>query len=137
MTKGDDMMKDDDLDALFAVARREKPVADAAFLARVLGDAGAVAAERSEGAAVYTDGGAAQRGAPGPVGPGPWRLLGEILGGWRGGMALTASALAGVWIGLADPAGLDTVAGLVGSLSGEAVGSGASGDTFYDLLLEG
>lgn len=126
MRKGDDMMKDDDLDALFTEMRQEKPQADAAFLARVLADAADIAADRA----------GPERRLRARPGPGLFSLVADMLGGWRGGLALTASALLGIYVGLTDPAGLDTVSGLVSSLSGEAV-SDEAGATLFDLLLEG
>ena len=117
------MLKDDELDTLFDAARAREAGAQDAFLARVLGDAAEVAATR----------GAAATPTPQAPSAGFWQSLVEGIGGWRGGMALTAAALAGVYIGLADPAGVDTLSGLVSSLAGEVTAEEAS---LYDLLLE-
>lgn len=126
MNKDDKMLKDDDLDALFTATRKRDEVASADFMGRLLGDAAEVSASR-----------AAQDGSPTRVEsirPGFWALLADAIGGWRGGVAITSAMLVGIYIGFADPAGVDTVSGLVASLSGDEAVDDAN---LYDLFLEG
>lgn len=84
----------DDLDMFFDAAKgAEHPSAD--LVARVL--AGADQVQRS---------GALK--APEPAAP--WRWL-AVLGGWQGVGGLVAAGCAGLAIGLASPAAIDTVLG--------------------------
>lgn len=100
----------DELDDLFAAARREQ--ASPALLARVLTDAEAVQAR--------------------PVRRAPrWRgVLRVMLGGAGALTGMATAALAGVWIGLAEPAPLVAVT--------EALLSQGSVDVLptYDFLAE-
>jgi|AACY02.2.fsa_nt_gi hypothetical protein len=93
-------LRDDELEALFQTARRPDPVPSEALMARVLADA---AAEMPRRAAA-----APRRGAG-------WSALWLALGGWTGASGLVAATAAGLWIGIAPPAGLD---GLAASLTG-------------------
>ncbi|GHF50681.1 hypothetical protein [Seohaeicola zhoushanensis] len=87
------------LDDLFAAARAAPPALPPALAARMLADAGRVLDERQ---------------APRPAMPG-WRAqLAEAIGGWFGVGGLAAACAAGLWIGLAPPAGLPDPVGLFG-----------------------
>jgi hypothetical protein len=121
------MMDDDEIDALFAEAKAQEGNVSDAFLARVLADAADVAAERAV-PVTYA--------RPEPK-RGFFAGMSEAIGGWRGGMALTASAVAGLYFGFADPVGVDTVSGLASSLSGATVSDTEADQTVYDLFLEG
>ncbi|NAZ37202.1 hypothetical protein [Rubellimicrobium sp. CFH 75288] len=85
------MRSDDDLEALFAEARRAPSSVSPELMARVLADA-AAAMPRPRLA-----GGPAAAGIGEP--PGWWPLL----GGWPAMAGLAAAALAGFWIGVAQP----------------------------------
>ena len=100
MTEADkDMMA---LDALFAEARDVMPRPGDDLMARILADA--ATAMRPVAAPV-----AAPVWAPGPTRSG-WRSTLAAIGGWPalGGMAL--ATMAGVWIGVAPPDRLNTLA---------------------------
>lgn len=73
------------LDALFAEAADEVPVASEALMARVLADAEAF-----------------QPAAEEPIersSQGRWRAFLEMIGGWQGAGGLVAATLVSVWIG--------------------------------------
>ncbi|WP_118135379.1 hypothetical protein [Oceanicella sp. SM1341] len=84
---------DEMLEALFAEARAAEPGPSEAFLARVLGDAADVAAERAA---------PARPPAPAPRGSLVTRLAGAF-GGWRAVAGLAACAAVGFWVGFAGP----------------------------------
>ena len=126
MSKDDKMLNDDELDALFASTQKQDEVPSADFMGRLLGDAAAVSASWAKTEATT------QR--PDPVRFGFFALLSDAVGGWRGGMAIASAMLLGIYVGLIDPVGVDTVSGLVASLSGVEVADEA---TLYDLFLEG
>lgn len=91
----------DDLDDLFAVARRVAPAPPDALMARVLADA--MAAQAAQ---------AAVRRAPRP---GLLAQLREALGGWPAVGGLATAGVVGLAIGIAAPAGLaDLTAALLG-----------------------
>lgn len=92
-TDGDDFPE---LDAFFAAGRATAPVPDAPLLARVL-----AGAER-ESAARHTP----ERQAPLPR---PRRWL-ATLGGWRGFAGLATAAVTGLWLGIAMPDAVRSVA---------------------------
>lgn len=83
----------DDLDDLFSLARREEP--GPALLARVLADAEA-----------------AQRRAV-PERRSRWRVLRVLLGGVGATAGMATAALAGVWIGMAEPAPVAAMADML------------------------
>ena len=126
MSKDDKMLNDDELDALFASTQKQDEVPSADFMGRLLGDAAAVSASWAKTEATT------QR--PDPVRFGFFALLSDAVGGWRGGMTIASAMLLGIYVGLIDPVGVDTVSGLVASLSGVEVADEA---TLYDLFLEG
>lgn len=94
MTDRDDM----ELDHLFAEARDLRPAPGADLMARILADAEAVAMERA---------------APVPLARIAWLDWVRALGGWPAVGGLVASTVAGLWIGVAPPAGLSDLAALV------------------------
>lgn len=114
MTDPDDRMLDD----LFAQARAQAPQPDDALMARVLADA-------------------AEQSAPvsSPVSspihqPGFWARLSDALGGWPALGGLAAATVAGVWVGIAPPAGVEDLAA---SLIGDTVSvTLLSPDTIFD-----
>ena len=126
MSKDDKMLNDDELDALFASTQKQDEVPSADFMGRLLGDAAAVSASWAKTETTT------QR--PDPVRFGFFALLSDAVGGWRGGMTIASAMLLGIYVGLIDPVGVDTVSGLVASLSGVEVADEA---TLYDLFLEG
>lgn len=79
--------RDDDLEELFAAARRHAPRPDAALLGRIAADA--------------------ERAAP----VHGWRGLWSAVGGWPAAAGFAAAALAGVWIGAAPPEPVESVIG--------------------------
>ena len=82
--------RDEDLDDLFAAARRRPPRPDAALLGRIAADAERLA-------------------------PGGWRgRAWQAIGGWPAAVGLAAAAVAGVWIGAAQPQPVEAVIGLQG-----------------------
>ncbi|MFV2052088.1 hypothetical protein [Aliiroseovarius sp. YM-037] len=94
MTDTSKPKSDGDLDALFDLARAEKPEADAGLLARVQMDADWVLAGRAR-----------------PV-PAPRRRFAGIFaafGGWPAAAGMAAATLAGVWIGIDPPASVSAL----------------------------
>lgn len=85
--------KGDMLDDLFAVARMQTPQPTDALMARVLADA--------------AGGPAPQRAVSRP---GLWAQLCQALGGWPAVGGLAAATVAGIWIGIAPPDGLENLA---------------------------
>ncbi|TPE50245.1 hypothetical protein [Amaricoccus solimangrovi] len=108
------------LETYFNAERRAEEPPSAAFLSAVLADAAEVAAARAEVAAPVSRPGAGSL----------WRALPALLGGWRGGAALTACALAGFLIGASGYSGLSTDLGGAAETTASA-SDGVSG--FYDL----
>lgn len=110
MTDPDDRMLDD----LFAQARAQTPQPDDALMARVLADAAAQSASVSS-----------------PIHqPGFWARLSDALGGWPALGGLAAATVAGVWVGIAPPAGVEDLAA---SLIGDTVSvTLLSPDTIFD-----
>ncbi|MGP3724126.1 dihydroorotate dehydrogenase [Cereibacter sphaeroides] len=103
-------MRDRDLDDLFAEARREAPMPSADLMARILADA------------------AAERPAPAPARSAPRRRLSPWLLALFGGggvfAGLATATLAGVWIGMAQPAPV-----------AEALWGGTAGDPLESVDL--
>lgn len=129
MSGGDKMLRDDELDALFTAAQKHDlgasdDLASDEFMGRLLDDAAEVSASRNVAATLKAS----------ISKPGFWTQFTEAIGGWRGGMAITTAMVVGVYVGLADPVGVDTVSGLMSSISGDVAEDEAS---LYDLLLEG
>jgi len=110
-----------DLDDLFAEAREQRPEPGPDLMARILADAGQVAAERV-------------RSGPAPVARGAWRDWLRLLGGWPTVGGLVASTVAGLWIGVAQPAALSDLAD---SVWGEQVSVTFGVDADPLSLLEG
>jgi hypothetical protein len=96
MTIEPDKREMDDLDALFAEVVGQKATPSADLMARVLADAASVQAPVAKGPQ-------AQGGS------GFWSPLWAALGGWAGAGGLAAVAAAGVWLGIAPPAALESV----------------------------
>jgi hypothetical protein len=88
----------DELDALFAAARSHRVAVDGDLMARVLADAAAaqplVASPRAR---------VSSRDRL-------TRALQDLLGGWRPLGGMVAAGLAGLWVGLAPPAGIEGLA---------------------------
>ncbi|MCV2881393.1 dihydroorotate dehydrogenase [Actibacterium sp. XHP0104] len=111
MTMADERMTDtDELELLFAAARDAAPVPSDGLLARVLADAEAEQA-RPAPALIRPEGGLLARAM-------------RQIGGWPALAGLATATLAGVWIGYAQPAGLDGLTDTV--WQGDAAG--------YDLV---
>ncbi|MBN2631647.1 MAG: dihydroorotate dehydrogenase [Rhodobacteraceae bacterium] len=100
-------LHDDTLEDLFRAARATPPVADSAFLARVLGDALA-----------------AQPAAP-QVRPAPqrglWTRIAAALGGAVAVAGLGTAAMAGLVIGYVQPEPMLTLAGSFGMQSAQSL----------------
>jgi len=107
MTKHE--MSDQDLDQLFAAARRSAPEPEPDFLA-ALGDA----AVEALAAAPMPE--ARQEGI--------WSQISTWLGGWGGVGGLVAATVAGVWIGVSPPALLPDATQLLTSGAAEVDGFG-------------
>lgn len=93
-----------DLDALLAQAKAQDPAPNAAFLETALANAYAA--------------------TPAPVtpktkAPSSWSQKLNSFGGWKSASALTASMLAGLWIGYADWQSLASSTGLAASYDSE------------------
>lgn len=106
MTKTDKMLRDDELEGLFAAARAQTPVPSADLMARILADAEAQAVPEPAPATGGRTGGR-------PVRPtrGFWAALVAGLGGWPVLAGMATATVAGVWLGFATPEALDTMAG--------------------------
>ncbi|MEZ5911536.1 MAG: dihydroorotate dehydrogenase [Paracoccaceae bacterium] len=115
---------DADHDALapyFAAARAEMPVIPAVLRDRILHDAAALqprpaARERAAQPVAVRDLGA---------------RFSELIGGWFGAAGLASAALAGIWLGYADPGLIDAFGGPSAAASVDLMAD------FGDLLLEG
>lgn len=103
------MTVDKELDPFFAAARgAARPVPSDDLMARVLADAYAAQPVAVPAAS-----------AP-PARRGLWDMLTDVFGGVGGLAGLGTAAVAGVWLGYADPVGLDWLTGtLLPALSDE------------------
>lgn len=81
------MTERDDLEELFAAARRSEPRPDAALMGRIAADAARLS----------------------PVGP--WQRMFRVIGGWPAAAGFVAATLAGIWIGTVQPAPVDAFIG--------------------------
>jgi hypothetical protein len=86
------------LDDLFAEARQVRPVVSVDLMARIMADAAAVQSERTAPIVVAA-----------PEQGGFFAGLWTALGGWGGAGGLAAATMAGLWIGIAPPSGLESV----------------------------
>ncbi len=111
-----------DLDDLLAEARSARPLPSDDLMARILADAEEVAEARERPIPVA---------APARAG---WRDWLATLGGWPAVGGLVASTLAGLWIGVAQPAPLSDLAA---SVWGEQVSVNLGVDVDPLSLLEG
>lgn len=102
-TQTDTTPTDADLDALFDQARAQPPQPDAAFMARVLGDA---YAQQPAPVAVVP--------VRARVRPGLWARLAAALGGALAVAGIGSAAMAGLVIGYAQPEPVVTFAGSIG-----------------------
>ncbi len=110
-----------DLDALLADAKAQDSAPSAAFLETALANAYA--------------------GMPMPdtrktKSPSSWPQIFNSFGGWKSATALTASTLAGIWIGYADWQNLASSSGLITSYDSE-ISTLDSFDGLDDLINEG
>jgi len=97
----DSTEQDAALMAAFAEARAATPAPEADFLARVLADGHAVQDDIAAAAAAAA--------APAPASRG-WRGVFDALGGWPAVTGLGAAAVSGLWIGVAAPEALSSMA---------------------------
>lgn len=122
---------EEELETLFAVARREVPDLPPGLLARVLADADAELAARSQPRVPA---------APARRGSALGAMLAElvlVIGGWRAISGLATATVAGVWIGFAGVGSLSlTAADLLGGGT-ETLGSVnlLPGDDVFALAL--
>ena len=93
-----------DLDKLLARAKAQIPAPSAAFLETALANA-----YDNMPAALVTQ----------PKTPSSWSQMLSSFGGWKSAAALTASTLAGLWIGYADWQNLASSSGLITSYDSE------------------
>ncbi len=94
-----------DLDRLIADARRDEPAPGAAFIAAALASAYAVAAANTPVPKVVRQ-----------PRKSDWPGFLRDFGGWKSAAALTASTLAGLWIGYGDWQGLSS-SGLLANIA--------------------
>jgi hypothetical protein len=85
-----------DLDAFFAAGVEDAPAPSQALMSSVLADAMATQAAFQTSA------------APAAPALGFWAAMGVAIGGWPAVTGLAAATVAGVWIGVSPPQGLDT-----------------------------
>ncbi len=112
------------LESFFRAAREEAmEPPSAAFLNAVFADAAEISATRPAPAQSAPE----PERAPG----GAWRALGALLGGWRGGAALTACALAGFLLGASGSDRYST--GLLETAAANSVSAADALNDFYDL----
>lgn len=115
MAKTDhDSLTDAGLEAFFDAARDAAPVPSEALMARIMADAEVEIIGRATPPAP-----APRRGA--------FAAFAAALGGWPALAGLATATVAGVWLGFADPDGLNTLAG--GLLLPDSAASASS----YDL----
>lgn len=96
-----DQTNSDALDAAFAQMRATDVVPRDALLDRIMQDADAVLADRAPVTVAHP--------------ARPWARMLDLIGGWPSFGGLAAATVAGLWIGVAQPAALtDLSAGLIG-----------------------
>lgn len=111
-----------DLDALFA-AEIDAPIAPSSeFLARVMGDADRIQSEFSSSQAESVSGNSI------------WQSLVAAIGGWTTVAGLATATVAGVWIGVSPPSGLDI---LTDTVLGESFGYSDYLPNLDSVLTEG
>lgn len=106
MAKTDKTMLDDAaLEAFFEAGRAFAPDPGTDLMARIMADADAEIDARAPTRM--------PAGAPGarPAGKGLWAALVNGIGGWPAVASLATAAVAGVWLGFASPAQLNSLAG--------------------------
>lgn len=111
-----------DLDALFAVERNAPVVPSSDFLAQIMQDAVEVQAQFTPLEAKS----AAQFGL--------WQSLVAAIGGWPTVAGLATATVAGIWIGISPPSGLDT---LTESVMGTSFGYSDYLPNLDSVLAEG
>lgn len=90
----------DDIDQLFAQARRRDAAVSDALMARVLADAARVQPSAAD-----------RRSRAWPL---DW--LHDLIGGWPAWGGVIAAGLTGLWVGVAPPSGIEALAaGLIGT----------------------
>lgn len=87
-----DKVETDMTDALLREVAAQTPLPDDALMARVLADAARI------------------QMAPVVAAPGRFAQLREMMGGWPGMGGLALAGIAGLWVGVAPPAGVETLA---------------------------
>ncbi|AML51602.1 hypothetical protein [Falsihalocynthiibacter arcticus] len=111
-----------DLDSFFEAEKKDTSEPSAEFLANVLADA----------TLVQNQLGLANK-AP-KTSTGFWRTLNAVLGGWPTFAGLATATIAGVWIGVSPPQGLDT---LTDSVLGNSFDYSDYLPSFDSVLTEG
>ncbi len=123
-------LNDEELEKLLAEAAEQAPLPSGQLLERIMADAEAVAAQGETPAAPPVPPAARQGRRRG-------RLL-AALGGWPALAGLATAAVAGVWLGLAPPPGLETIArGAQLPLGGGDYGVEEFMPSLDDMLTEG
>jgi len=117
---------EDTLNALLAQAARDGPEPSIGLLTRIMADADTVAAETEQ----------APRAAPKVQVIARWRLVLAAIGGWPALAGLATAAVAGLWLGVAPPSGLQS---MTGALTGttDSFDLGDFMPSFDNLLDEG
>ncbi|WP_050528786.1 hypothetical protein [Pseudorhodobacter aquimaris] len=115
-------MQDSDLDDLFSTARRHSVGASPDLMARVLADAEAHQPRMAAPTAVAK--------------PGWWAALLAAIGGLPALAGLSTATLAGLWIGFADPTGVNVVTDMI-LASGEVTETLDVMPAYDDFLFEG
>ncbi|MXU63842.1 hypothetical protein [Oceanomicrobium pacificus] len=120
-----DMLSDAELDALLHAASQDRPEPGPDLMARLVADATDAMPDRPVAAAPRRANGRSSAFAG----------FAAFIGGWRGAAALTACAVAGLWIGFTDPAAFDTYNLL--QTEEEGLGLGLVSVSGLELLAEG
>lgn len=110
-----------DLDALFTAATSATPAPSDALMARVLADAQGLQPD-APGFAVAT--------------PAPKVSFWDIFGGWPAFSGVAAAGVAGLWLGVASPAGIEDLASDVFGTT-EAVSFVPEFDDFLGDVIDG
>lgn len=90
-------MRDNELELFFEAARADAPEPSDGLMARILADA-----EAQMPVAQATGEGALRR-------PGLWAGVLAAIGGWPAVAGLATATVAGIWIGYAQPGGVETL----------------------------